>query len=292
MLQQTRAAAVLPYYERFLKLFPSVEALAEAPEQKLLSAWAGLGYYSRARNLQRAARQIMERGGFPRDYSGIRELAGVGDYTAAAIGSIAFGVPRAAVDGNVIRVLSRVGAGAGMGTVRAMAEALLDRRRPGDFNQAMMELGATICALRQPQCLLCPVAEHCAARKLGRQSEFPRKTLKAAPIAVEQRLLVIRKNGALLLWQRGPDSKRMAGFWELPSAEQLPMARLGEVLGRFRHTIVNTQYRFEVVEATVRRSTHGFDWIREERFGDYPLSTICKKALSTVARIAGCYSSG
>jgi A/G-specific adenine glycosylase len=152
MLQQTRAAAVIPYYERFLALFPDAPALASAPEQDLLAAWAGLGYYARARNLQKAARLIVELPRFPSDYAGLRQLPGVGDYTAAAVASIAFGKPHAVLDGNVLRVLSRMVAEQGdikSPAVRrglaTLADKLLHRARPGEFNQALMELGATVC---------------------------------------------------------------------------------------------------------------------------------------------------
>ncbi len=281
MLQQTRVAAVIPYYERFLRLFPSVESLAAASEQDLLAAWAGLGYYSRARNLQKAAKQIVELGGFPRDYDSIRALAGVGEYTAAAIGSIAFGLRHAAVDGNVIRVLSRIGAEEG--DVRESARRMLDSHRPGDYNQAMMELGATICLPAQPQCLLCPVAGHCEARRQGRQLEFPVKRVKPAAREVQQRLLLIQKSASYLLWQRPADSRRMAGFWELPYPEQLPSARLGETVGEFRHTIVNTKYRFELVRASLRRVQTGFVWQPVHAFAQIPLSTVTRKALACVS---------
>lgn len=281
MLQQTRVAAVIPYFERFLARFPSVESLAAAGEQDLLAAWAGLGYYSRARNLQKAAKQIVELGGFPRDYDSIRALAGVGEYTAAAIGSIAFGLKHAAVDGNVIRVLSRIGAEDG--DIRESARRLLDSNHPGDYNQAMMELGATICLPAQPQCLLCPVSGHCEARRQGRQQEFPVKRIKRAAREVEQRLLLIRKSGSYLLWQRPAESRRMAGFWELPNPEQLPSARLGKTVGQFRHTIVNTKYRFELVQASLRRVQAGFVWQPVNAFGQIPLSTVTRKALACVS---------
>ena len=281
MLQQTRVVAVIPYYERFLALFPSVESLAAAGEQDLLAAWAGLGYYSRARNLQKAAKQIVELGGFPRDYDSIRALAGVGEYTAAAIGSIAFGLKHAAVDGNVIRVLSRIGAEDG--DIRESARRMLDSNHPGDYNQAMMELGATICVPVQPQCLLCPVAEHCEARRQGRQQEFPVKRVKPAAREVQQRLLLIRKSASYLLWQRPADSRRMAGFWELPHPEQLPSARLGKTVGQFRHTIVNTKYRFELVQASLRRVQAGFVWQPVNALGQIPLSTVTRKALACVS---------
>ncbi len=287
MLQQTRVAAVLPYYERFLARFPSVESLANAPEQELLNAWAGLGYYSRARNAQKAARRIVELGGFPGDRVGIRALPGIGEYTSAAVASIAFGIPVAAVDGNVMRVLSRLSAEPGdiaslevRARFRILADKLIDDHRPGDFNQAMMELGATICLPLHPQCLLCPVEGRCEARRIGRQSEFPIKTKKPSNNHVEHRLLLIERGGSLLLWQRPQDSRRMAGFWELPQADQLPGAFVDRVVGEFRHTIVNTTYRFELVEASIEIAEPAFCWVAREKLNEVPLSTTAKKALA------------
>src|SRR6202453_875855 len=180
MLQQTRVAAVIPYYERFLALFPDALALASAREQELLAAWAGLGYYSRARNLQKAARAILELPSFPSDYAALRALPGVGDYTAAAVASIAFGRPHAVLDGNVLRVLSRMVAERGniksqavRAALRAIAETWLDRKRPGEFNQALMELGATVCVPKQPLCGECPVRVHCRAREQGIENQLP-----------------------------------------------------------------------------------------------------------------------
>ena len=172
MLQQTRAPVVTPYYERFLARFPSVEALAAAREEDVLTVWGGLGYYSRARIVHRAAARIIAAGGFPRDYESIRALPSVGDYTAAAIASIAFDLPYAAVDGNVLRVVARVendasdiGSSATRPRFRQVAQKWLNRRRPGAFNQALMELGATVCLPRNPLCLLCPLAARCRARE-------------------------------------------------------------------------------------------------------------------------------
>ena len=166
MLQQTRAQAVIPYYHRFLERFPSVEALAAAAEDEVLALWSGLGYYSRARNLRLAARQIVDSGGFPRSYEGIRGLPGIGDYTAAAVASIAFDLPYAVLDGNVLRVVARVANDAAdisaartRERFRAMAQGWLDAAiEPGHFNQALMELGATVCLPRKPLCLVCPLA--------------------------------------------------------------------------------------------------------------------------------------
>ncbi len=174
MLQQTRVASAIGYYQRFLERFPSIPELAAAPEQELLTAWAGLGYYARVRNLQKAANKIVELGAFPRDYASLRALAGIGDYTAAAIASIAFDLPHAALDGNVIRVLSRLTAERGnvasttvRKRLRAAADRLIDPKLPGQFNQAWMELGAMVCLPKQPQCSICPLKSQCAARRLG-----------------------------------------------------------------------------------------------------------------------------
>jgi A/G-specific adenine glycosylase len=287
MLQQTRVSAVIPYYERFLDRFPSVEALASADEQELLAAWAGLGYYSRARNLQAAAKLIHGSGQFPSDYDAIRWLPGIGHYTAAAISSIAFGLPRAALDGNVMRVLSRVmaetgdiGSAATRVRLQAVADELLDRKRPGDFNQAMMELGATVCLPKQPQCLLCPVAEHCEARRTGRQREFPIKRKRVSPVLVDKELLIVTKQRRILFWQRPADSRRLAGFWELPEPAQLPGARVESIIGQFRHTIVNTTYCFQVLEGSIQTVPDGFSYLTKKSLDEVPLSTTAKKALA------------
>jgi A/G-specific adenine glycosylase len=194
MLQQTRVAAVIPYYENFLREFPTVRALAEASGDEVMRHWSGLGYYSRARNLQRAAQQIVAKhgGDFPSEEAAVRELAGVGDYTSAAILSIAFEQPFAVLDGNVARVIARIFAMRGdlreparLRSLQTHATELLAVQAPGDWNQAMMELGATICTPRAPQCLICPVAKFCAARKQKLQEEIPQKRNKRAPVAVK-----------------------------------------------------------------------------------------------------------
>ncbi|MFN7918644.1 MAG: A/G-specific adenine glycosylase [Bryobacteraceae bacterium] len=287
MLQQTRVAAVIPYYERFLRQFPTVERLAEAPEQEVLTYWSGLGYYSRARNLQKAAKQIHELGSFPATLEGIRALAGVGDYTAAAVGSIAFGLPTVVLDGNVARVMSRLNAEPGdigspvvKARLRDSAQALLDREQPGAFNQALMELGATVCLPRDPQCLICPLQQHCSARRQNRQSEFPVKLRKARSVDVARTLLLVEGKRGILVWQRPPDDSRMAGFWELPEPDQLPQALLGEVLGTFRHTITIYKYRFTVVASSAPRAPKQFEWKTREVLSRLPLSTIARKALN------------
>jgi A/G-specific adenine glycosylase len=292
MLQQTRVAAVLPYYERFLAKFPSVETLAAAAEPELLAAWAGLGYYTRARNLQKAARLVVKRGGFPRDYAGLRELPGVGDYTAAAVASIAFGLPHAVLDGNVARVLSRVlndpgdiGSPKTRRRLQAAAEALLDRRNPAEFNQAMMELGATICLPRQPKCLVCPIAGDCEARRLGRQSELPVKSKITSTVFVEKTLLVVQQRGRVLLRQRPPTATLMPGFWDLPELPDLPGAVPGPLIGSFRHSITNHHYRFTVHTGNTTAIPKGFQWIFANCLHKIPLSTTAKKGLRCLIEI-------
>jgi A/G-specific adenine glycosylase len=291
MLQQTRAQAVIPYYERFLARFPSVEALAEAHEEQVLALWAGLGYYSRARNLHRAARRIAESGGFPRDYDAIRELPGIGDYTAAAVASIAFQLPHAVVDGNVLRVVARVendaadiGSPATRERFRAIVQSWLDRNRPGEFNQALMELGATVCLPKRPQCLLCPLAEVCRAREAGTAAQLPVKLGKQEPVAIEAVLLLLRNRGRVLLQQRHASERRMAGFWELPSPDDLPAARHGERIGEFRHTITHHHYTFTVRAATGRAPGEQLQWFELARLAEIPLSTTARKAMKLAGR--------
>ena len=285
MLQQTRVAAVIPYYHRFLERFPAIESLAAAPEPDLLACWSGLGYYSRVRNIQKAARQM--NGTFPRDYESIRALAGVGNYTAAAVASIAFGLPHAALDGNVIRVLSRltndasdVGAVSTRRRFQELAEQLSDPKRPGEFNQAMMELGATVCLPRQPQCLLCPIAEFCKARQQGTENELPVKLRKVEPVKLERTLLVIQKDGDVLMWRRPVESRKLAGFWELPEPHLLPSVQIGVRLGEFRHSITNHNYVFCVNIADVRRKPENFEWVSAGELQKLPLSTTSRKALA------------
>jgi A/G-specific adenine glycosylase len=285
MLQQTRVAAVIPYYERFLERFPDAQSLAAAPEQELLTMWSGLGYYSRARNLQAAARRIASEG-FPRTYDEIRALPGVGPYTAAAVASIAFGLPHGVLDGNVMRVAARLTADAGdignsstKNRLQGFVDSTLPRRNPGEFNQALMELGATVCLPRTPQCLACPVADECEARKRGITGELPVKLRRQSSIAIEKSILVIEKKGSILLWQQPATSRRLAGFWELPSDDQLPQARVKKVLGNFRHAIVGHSYRIKISKAAISQSPRGFCWVPMAQLGEFPLSTTTKKAL-------------
>ncbi len=291
MLQQTRVAAVIPFYERFLTRFSDFRELAAGPESDLLAHWAGLGYYHRARNLQRAARQMCEQGRFPSDYQGIRSLPGVGEYTSAAIASIGFNLPFAAVDGNVVRVLSRVladatdiGSATGREHFRGLADQLLAHEQPGAFNQAMMELGATICLPKNPQCLVCPAAELCRARQIGQQNQFPVKLARAKRVYEERIVFWIEREERILLWQRPADSRLMPGFWELPESLQLPNIEAGNILGDFRHSITFHDYHFVVRKAEVPENVRDCRWIALHSLATLPVSTIFRKARQVVKR--------
>jgi len=287
MLQQTRAQAVIPYYRRFLARFPTVAALAAAAEDDVLALWSGLGYYSRARNLRRAAQQIATAGGFPRDYDAIRALPGIGDYTAAAIGSIAFDLPFAVLDGNVLRVVARVtndasdiSAGRTRARFREIAQQWMDPRQPGHFNQALMELGATVCLPRHPLCLVCPLAACCRARQEGTAAQLPVKLRKTAPVRLNGVLLVVRHRGRILLRRRDAAASRMAGFWDLPAPEDLPAAKLGARIGEIRHTITHHHYTLEVRGATAGLpDREGFRWFPIAQLTEIPFSTTARKAL-------------
>ena len=227
MLQQTRVAAVLDYYKRFLEAAPTVEALAALPEDELMKLWQGLGYYSRARNLQKAARQITEEHGgvFPNTYEAIRALPGVGDYTAGAVGSIAFGLPVPAVDGNVLRVVSRICADEGdilaPQTKKRYTDALagiIPVKAPGEFNQAMMELGATVCLPNgAPLCEKCPVRDFCRAHLEGKTGVLPVKAPKK-PRKIEERTVFLLFYEDKVALRRRAGKGLLAGLWEFPNA--------------------------------------------------------------------------
>jgi A/G-specific adenine glycosylase len=255
MLQQTRVAAVLEKYSEFLHRFPNVKALADAKLDDVLTVWSGLGYYRRARALHQAARVVahLRKGEFPKDAAGWRELPGIGRYTSAAIASIAFHEPVALVDGNVERVLERLLGERHEGEkLWAQAEALLDPKSPGDWNQAMMELGATICTPQNPQCLLCPVNTHCKTQ--GVTAPQPQPKRKRAELWYG----LYAKGESVLLVQRPVDHSLMAGMWELPNVRE----KKSEPLHRLRHSITDTDYAVFVVPGGRRRPvgkwvTHG-----------------------------------
>ena len=240
MLQQTQVETVIPYYRRWLARFPSLAALAEAPLQDVLAAWEGLGYYSRARNLHRAAQQVAaERGGrLPARLDELLALPGIGRYTAGAISSIAFGVDAAVLDGNVKRVLARVfdiradvKSPAGVKELWALAESLVPHGKAGDYNQALMDLGATVCTPRAPACEHCPLNALCAARRLGVQLERP---VMPKPRARPERVYaagVVHKAGRVLLVQR-PADELLGGLWAFPAVEASPAGGLEAGLSR------------------------------------------------------------
>ena len=225
MLQQTQVSTVIDYYNRFLAKFPEVESLARAPEEVVLELWAGLGYYSRGRNLHRAAQMIVRefQGQFPENPETLRSLPGVGEYTAAAVGSIAFGHEVAAVDGNVERVLSRIVAipgdlkkGAGRTQVRETAQAALDRSDPGIHNQAMMELGALVCRPKSPRCGECPVQSLCAAYARDEIDRFPQPKARRALEAQHWIAVIVETHGKPLLFPTGSESELLPGHWGVP----------------------------------------------------------------------------
>ena len=228
MLQQTRVDTVIPYYERFLDWFPTVESLADAPEERLLKAWEGLGYYSRVRNMQTAAQQIMSEfeGKFPSTYEGISSLKGIGPYTAGAISSIAFNLPQPAVDGNVMRVLARlfevnhdIGNPSNRKIFQAMMEVLIDPDRPGDFNQALMDLGSDIEAPVNPRPEESPVKDFSAAYQHGTMNRYPIKAPKKKPIPIYLKALVVQNSQGQFLLEKNESEKLLAGFWHFPLIE-------------------------------------------------------------------------
>ena len=228
MLQQTRVEAVKPFYKRFMEALPTIKDLAEAEEDKLLKLWEGLGYYNRVRNMQAAAQQIMERHGgiFPETFEEISALKGIGNYTAGAIGSFAFGIPKPAVDGNVMRVISRILASDEdimKQSVRKHMEEDLEKVIPGnhasDFNQGLIELGAIVCVPNgDPKCEICPLAHLCKARAQGRQNQLPVKT-KAKARKIEKRTILVFQDGDAVAIRKRPDKGLLAGMYEFPGVE-------------------------------------------------------------------------
>ncbi|MED0665335.1 A/G-specific adenine glycosylase [Bacillus badius] len=228
MLQQTRVDTVIPYFERFIAQFPTVEALAEAEEEKVLKAWEGLGYYSRARNLQAAVREVQEKygGKVPDTKEEISSLKGVGPYTSGAILSIAYGVPEPAVDGNVMRVISRllsvwddIAKASSRKIFEEAVRQLISKEDPSSFNQALMELGALICTPTSPSCLLCPVREHCCAFHEGTMAELPVKTKKKTVRHVHLAAAVLKTENGEVVIQKRPKEGLLANLWEFPNTE-------------------------------------------------------------------------
>jgi A/G-specific adenine glycosylase len=302
MLQQTTVAAVGPYYARFLERFPSVHALAAAKLDEVLALWQGLGYYARARNLHRAA-QIVSRdlhGRWPDTAEALRKLPGIGDYTGAAIAAIAFGRAEAAVDGNVERVMARhhaveIPLPAAKPALRELARRLVPEARPGDFAQALMDLGATVCTPRSPRCLVCPWSGACDARMRGLAEELPRKLAKPArPLRHGVAFFLMDREGAILL-RRRPEKGLLGGMMEVPStgwAEKAPSAREAaasapapaswRVLpGTVHHGFTHFELRLTVWAASVARRPRAKGvWCPGEQLSTQALPTAMKKILS------------
>src|SRR5579871_1925714 len=273
MLQQTRVAAVIEYYQRFLKKFPNVQKLAAAREASVLAAWSGLGYYRRARMLHAAAKQVVKEHNsqFPSTAEELCQLSGVGRYTSAAIASIAFNQPVAVVDGNVERVIQRLlGKNLADETIWREATNLLSTKRPGDFNQAMMELGATVCTPRQPLCLLCPVEQFCATR-----GEIKSDTSKVSQRKREAFYTLNRRHGNVLLTQRPRTASLMPGMWELPAVTNPNGAKVWLTL---KHSITVTDYTVRVLENVALQNAEA-KWISPSKLDRIPLTGLTRKIL-------------
>jgi A/G-specific adenine glycosylase len=309
MLQQTQVATVIDYYRRFLRAFPNVAALARADEQDVLRLWQGLGYYRRARFLHRAARAIMEHHGgeVPGTVEALSRLPGVGRYTAGAVASIAFGLAAPVVDGNVARVLSRVTGTRRAADDRRVRDALWDtmgrlvrvrgRYGPGDINQAVMELGATVCVPRGPACETCPVRTMCRGYAAGEPESHGSKSRRRAPIDVVHRVVAVRC-GTTFLFERRGDEGLWAGMWQMPTVEggrrtaQISRVKGADVgpltkLGRFTHLTTHRRITFEVYSA--RPGEHrraGGTWRPLNRLDDLPMSNAQKRVVAMVQAAA------
>jgi A/G-specific adenine glycosylase len=298
MLQQTTVTATIPYYQRFLRRFPTIEALATAPLEDVLAAWAGLGYYARARNLHACARAVVAAGGFPRDPAALQALPGIGAYTAAAIGAIAFDTPGVPVDGNVERVVARLFAiaeplPAAKPTLRTHAAKLgtdpAARARPSDFAQALFDLGATICTPAKPACALCPWMSACAGHRAGIAAELPRRAEKRArPLRHGVHFWLIDDAGNVLLRRRAP-SGLLGGMTELPGTEwralpwqrdealvHAPMSAHWQPAGEVRHGFTHFELTLLLYAARVPHiEANGFQ---------RPIATLADEALPSVMR--------
>ncbi len=292
ILQQTRVEQGMPYWQRFIGRWPTVESLACATEDEVLRLWQGLGYYSRARHLHQAARQIVAMGGFPQDMEGLRRLKGVGDYTAAAIGSFAFGLPVAVVDGNVYRVLARhfgigtpINTAAGKQEFVVLAQQLLPERQSADYNQAMMDFGALQCVPKGMQCQSCPLQETCVACREERVGELPvkRKTGKVSELRMTY--VYIRCNGETAI-RRRPEGDIWQGLWEPPllSPDRLPDAggRLTLLCRGLRHVLTHRViladcWLWEVQDRPPLPEE--YVWVKEADLDRYAVSRLVEKLL-------------
>jgi len=274
MLQQTRVAAVIPYYERFLARFPDVGALARARESTVLSLWSGLGYYRRARMLHSAAK-VVARDGMPGNAAGLRELPGVGEYTAAAIASIAYGEAAPVVDGNVERVVARF---CGADRTKREARDWMNRRipaeAPGDFNQAVMELGATVCTPRSPRCHECPVSRRCKGKSDPERYPTPKKR---PAIREERRAVKLATARGRVFLRRIEGGGVLEGMWDLP-----PSRGGGDALGEVAHGILDRRYRISIHRG---RATGAGRWFTPAQLARIPLATAARKCLRRVGVI-------
>jgi A/G-specific adenine glycosylase len=303
MLQQTRVETVIPYFERWMRLFPTVQALAEASEQEVLNAWEGLGYYSRARNLHKAAKVIVRDfgGNLPHSLSELIKLPGIGRYTAGAIASIAFGADEPALDGNLKRVYARlfdvteaVDSPKGEKLLWEIARRNLPHGRAGDFNQALMDLGSAICLPKNPRCLLCPLMELCKARENGTQELRPvRKPKKAVPHHIHAAGVIVRRGRVLLA--RRPPGGLLGGMWEFPNGRvgEDPAGELAqaleagyrlkvqrkEALGVVQHAYTHFRvtvhvFRCELVKMS---DSPGLKWVAIGELGEYPMGKVDRR---------------
>ena len=311
MLQQTRVETVIPYYRRFVKRFPGLRELAGAEEEEVLSLWSGLGYYRRARRMYAAAGQIVNQGGrFPESLEGLRALPGIGEYTAAAVASIAFDVRVPVLEGNVERLMARWTAysedprkAAGKRELRAKAAGLVDPIRPGDSNQALMELGARVCLPRSPACPRCILRETCVARAEGSPERYPVLRQRRRQVRVRRLGVVVREGERVLLVRRPDDQEILPGAWEVPSvewAEGAPAERslgrryggawkLGRSRGWVRHAITFRAFEVEVREAQLRDSdavAEGREarWFSAEEIERVHVSSLLLKILACLSR--------
>jgi A/G-specific adenine glycosylase len=304
MLQQTRVGAVLDHYRIFLERFPNIEVLAAASEDAVLAAWSGLGYYRRARRLHQCAKELVQKhaGRFPQRAEELQNLPGIGRYTAAAIASIAFGEPVAVVDGNVERVLQKLigqettGINLTTAQIWQHAQTLLAGSRPGDFNQAMMELGATVCVPRESRCLVCPTRKWCITQQsspsanramtLERRASPPGKAPTLTSIRqVKKNIWCVlnQRNGDIRLVQRPEESSLMPGMWELPQSSEPPHPMPASAHWRtFRHSITVTDYTVHVLRNTSLSGTPSAaegKWIAMDRIPQIPITGLTRKIL-------------
>jgi A/G-specific adenine glycosylase len=278
MLQQTRVAVVIPYYERFVRRFPTIRDLAEAKESEVLTLWSGLGYYRRARMLHQAAKQVIAQwnGEMPRTSANLRSLQGVGRYTAAAIASICYEEESAVVDGNVERVLDRLhGRELAAADHWRLAQETIPRSRPGDFNQAMMELGATVCTPLSPQCADCPLRKLCRQQGIvtvARQTKRAKRTL---------RYLLDSSGTRIRLVKRKSSERLMPNMWELPTADNV-----GDVSLRLRHSITSIDYAVEVRRGRARSGKRSGKYVSLSELTHLPLTGLTRKILRKSALLA------